>query len=60
MMMVCVASAAGDQWYPMVPVGGWKEPTAHGLLGCALDLTGFCMEKLHAAHSGSLREITLI
>lgn len=45
MIMVCVASALGNQWYHIVPVGGWEKPTA--LLGCAFDLTGFCMEKLH-------------
>lgn len=46
MIMVCVA-ALGDQWYHMIPIGGWEKATAHGfVLGCALDLTGFCVEKL--------------
>lgn len=45
-IMACVASALGDQWYHVIPVGEWEKPTAHGLFGCALDLTGFCMEKL--------------
>lgn len=58
--MVCVA-AVGDQWYRMIPIGGWEKATAHGfVLGCALDLTGFCVEKLFTAHSESVGEITWI
>ncbi|RMC00478.1 hypothetical protein DUI87_23088 [Hirundo rustica rustica] len=41
-----VASAVGDRWYRVVPAGGWEKRTAHALLGCALDLSGFCVEKL--------------
>lgn len=56
MIMVCVPSALGNQWNHIVPAGGWEKPTAHGLLGCAFDLTGFCMEKL-TAHSGSVKKL---
>lgn len=56
----CVAFAVWDQWYHIVPTGRWEELTAHGLLGCALGLAGFCTEKLLTAHSESVREITLI
>lgn len=56
MIMVCMVSALGDQWYHIVPVGGWEKPTAHVLLGCAFDLTGFCMEKLSQLILGLLKK----
>lgn len=51
-----VELAGGNQWYHRVPAGGWEKPTAHGLLGCAFDLTVFCMEKL-TPHSGSIKKL---